>query len=522
VYYPTNNNGWCVSRCGYFGSNYEWCFTNSKLTRWDYCSSTNNNVLNRNNFIKIERNLKLECSTQNTTLRKIRGVDLLNYGVNDLTNVILRNEQTYQNRIINNQDTSITGYSTINAPLGSGNIELTVRIRALIRFRHLQPRTSMPNSLNTLIENLDARNGDERGHLIAATLGGNNEPYNIVPQYRGTNRRYGSTSHWYTVENEIRNFINRDNNNYVSIQIVVLYGNIITSRRPTGFYLQAIFYNGDGTINRDTGNCYFTNNPEGPSDHEPDLGFFHDELRQKKSAEPKKNFKGCSEQLKLEKKIKSFERQRTRNKKKFVEQNTLILKLKAENEKMIKHNLKNISLKSKVKSLIKNLNISKKNKNTLKNKIKNLMIQKTNNMAEINMLKKAKITCEESLRNLKESDSEEDFGDDVQPSEEDFGDVQSEEDFGDVQPSEEDFGDVQPLEEDFGDVQPLEEDFGDVQPLEEDFGDVQPLEEDFGDVQPSEEEDFDDDVQPSEEDFDDDIQPSEEDFDDDASSEEDW
>jgi len=313
VYYPTNtDNKWCTTRCGYFGSSYEWCYTDAKFKDWDYCRSNNEEIKIRTNFNKLEQKLEKNCyslnnkpkrsvpsdfrsdvvnrptgdwvpnghtvpnNTVNNNIlsREKKGLDFVTYGVNDLATVILRDSQTYQNRIVNDDQTSINGYSTIIAPLSNGeSIELTVRIRAIVRQRHLQRRTSMSDSLSTLIQNLDAVNGDERGHLIAASLGGTNDPYNIVPQHRGTNRRCGATSHWITIENEIRAFLNANGDRRVNIHVIVLYDNIIISRRPTGFYVQAVFYESDNTINRDTGNCYFTNNPDGPSDNEPDLGF---------------------------------------------------------------------------------------------------------------------------------------------------------------------------------------------------------------------------------------------------------
>jgi hypothetical protein len=294
VYYPTNtDNKWCTTRCGYFGSSYEWCYTDTKFKDWDYCQSNNENIKIITDFNKLEQKLDKNCYSLNNKPK--RSVDLLKtlnnhdvkksrekrvlnyvniYTVNDLANVILRDSQTYQNRIVQDDQTSINSYSTIIAPLNNGrSIELTVRIRAVVRRRHLQARTSMSNSLNTLIQNLDAVDGDERGHLIAASLGGTNDAYNIVPQHRGTNRRCGATSHWITLENEIRAFLNANSDRRVTIQVIVLYDNITISRRPIGFYVQAVFYESDNTVNRDTGNCYFTNNPDGPSVDEPDLGF---------------------------------------------------------------------------------------------------------------------------------------------------------------------------------------------------------------------------------------------------------
>jgi hypothetical protein len=295
AYYPTNtDNKWCTTRCGYFGSSYEWCYTDAKFKNWDYCQSNNEKIIVRTEFNSFEQKLEKNCyslnnkpkrsvdtllktlnsEVNNTLSREKRVFDYGTNSVNSLARVILSDSQTYQNRIVQDDQISITGYSTIIAPLPNGeSIELTVRIRAVVRHRHLRSRTPMSNSLNTLMQNLDAVNGDERGHLIAASLGGTNDPYNIVPQHRGTNRRCGATSHWITIENEIRAFLNASSDRRVDIHVIVLYDNIVISRRPTGFYVQAVFYESDSTVNRNTGNCYFTNNPDGPSMDETDLGF---------------------------------------------------------------------------------------------------------------------------------------------------------------------------------------------------------------------------------------------------------
>jgi hypothetical protein len=131
----------------------------------------------------------------------------------------------------------------------------------------------MPNSLTRLMRNLDELSGDERGHLVAASLGGTNDAFNIVPQHNSVNRRANSGSHWFTTENNIREFVSRDVRRVVDLHIVILYGDLSVSRRPTAFVVQAIFYNSDSSINRSTGSCYFTNNPNGPNVDEPDLGF---------------------------------------------------------------------------------------------------------------------------------------------------------------------------------------------------------------------------------------------------------
>ena len=288
VYYPSRLKGvWCSSRCGYFGSGYEWCFITDN--KWAKCDSTNSRIINNTVLFRVTNRLypakERDRWKNSVCLRPLnatrRSRDNSHSEVNDLTRQILSNTRDYSLHILNNPYSSIVDYSTIAAPSipNLADLELTVRIRAVIRSSHLnRPRPDMPSSLRTLMVNLNADDQDDRGHIIALSLGGTNEPFNVVPQYCGTNRRVSSTSHWWTFENEMRRFINQHVRNYVEIQVIVVYGgNLLESRRPTGFYLQAIFHNFDGSIDRNTGTCYFTNNPN-PSLNEVDLGFPHDEF----------------------------------------------------------------------------------------------------------------------------------------------------------------------------------------------------------------------------------------------------
>jgi len=289
-YYKTKTkNVWCTGRCGKFSYHTEWCFVGLD---WKECTTKNairKTVLNHINSA-IEQhgtcdlsNLKIKNPKKKLKKRNTNDID-----VNNLASNIISSRDYYTERL-NNPTTSITDYSTIRAPSipNHDDLMLTVRIRARIRYNHLQSRTSMSSRLNTLMRNMDMIAGqDERGHLIAASLGGTNDPFNIVPQYRGTNRRAGSNSHWFTVENEIRTFVNQDRRNSVGLHVIVLYNDLMVSRRPRSFVTQTIFYNSYGYIFRDSGSCYFTNNPNGPDLDEPDLGFIHDEFKKRIRRKP--------------------------------------------------------------------------------------------------------------------------------------------------------------------------------------------------------------------------------------------
>lgn len=282
-YYPTNKNDiWCSGRC-YDG----WCFTEG-TSSWEHCDNHDSHIINKTFLNEIERSTinNKHCSNSFSSIPIMKFKrSIEDYDVNVMARLMQENNNGFTTLTFSNlPTTSIISFSTMNAPPlpNHENVQLTVRIEARIRYSHLQRRTAMPNTLNIHMRNMDSLSVDERGHLIAASLGGTNDPFNIVPQYRGTNRRYGSFSHWYTIEGEIRDFIRYNPEYTASLHVIVLYGDLSISRRPTGFLVQAILYDENESIYRDSGSCYFTNNPDGPSLNEPDLGFDHrdrDELK---------------------------------------------------------------------------------------------------------------------------------------------------------------------------------------------------------------------------------------------------
>ena len=109
-------------------------------------------------------------------------------------------------------------------------------------------------------ENLDAVQGDERGHVVASMFSGPPQLHNMFPQHRGVNREYGA-SHilisWHQTELRMRDFL-RDNRGYVRWEVVLSYDNLTTGR-PSSITYSAVFYNfQDEEVDRITGtvrNC---------------------------------------------------------------------------------------------------------------------------------------------------------------------------------------------------------------------------------------------------------------------------
>lgn len=265
AYYPTIEEGvWCTSRCKSAGYSYEWCFTDAESKSWSKCRSDQS--IDKTALNKMVKKIKNSNTCSN--LRQKRSID--ENTANNLLATIAWRSSTDRIPIL--QNSPVINYSVMNAPrlLNYDDVELPIRIRARIRSEDLQVRTRMSSRLSTLMDNMHRLQNDERGHLIAASFGGTNRAFNIVPQDRGVNRRVGSNSHWLTFENAIRAFINRDERNNVDFHVYVLYGDLPESRRPTAFLTRAFFYIGE-SLHIDTGFCYFSNNPGGPTENEQNL-----------------------------------------------------------------------------------------------------------------------------------------------------------------------------------------------------------------------------------------------------------
>lgn len=315
IYYSSKVGTMCTSKCGAFGYNYQWCFTGAG-GQWEYCSFTpqktryldkcvkpieetggyywclNNNEkkdqtspppINLTALNEVSRDIQrihcIKCkegTCKNRQKRQGEGY-ILGVGVLALAATYRR---YYNEHIVNNQG-AVRSYITMRVPpiQGLNDIDVPVFVHARVEARHLVDRTNIPSAvtrrmidMNAVRDQPDLPN-DERGHLVAASLGGPNDVWNFVPQTPGANRRYGFYSHWYTFEGEIRDYIRRTGG-YVDLNILIAYGNVVSNRRPARFGVNIVFYEPNGNVHHDTGDCVFTNNPQGPGpDDINDLGF---------------------------------------------------------------------------------------------------------------------------------------------------------------------------------------------------------------------------------------------------------
>lgn len=156
----------------------------------------------------------------------------------------------------------VISYTTIEAPPDYNShpnlVMLTVAMSAEIHYSNLQPagRDTISSDVETHLANLDWYRGggplenDERGHLLADSLGGSGDRFNFVPQSPLINRNAFIRGNvvgefcWYDVEENIRNFlITGGDGVYVRWTLVVGYGHLPISRRPTHFMLSVRRFN---------------------------------------------------------------------------------------------------------------------------------------------------------------------------------------------------------------------------------------------------------------------------------------
>jgi len=167
-------------------------------------------------------------------------------------------------RNINSNDIPVTSYIVGMAPTRNNipDVELTYAIRARIYPRHRTVRSAIPGFVAQRFQLMDAYPSDERGHLLAASLGGPNHQENFVPQTSIVNRADGGPSEWFRIEGEIRSLLDGAPGNhvtYIDWTLVVIYGNTARNRRPIGFGLRFIARDVAGGVIRDSGDMYFSN-----------------------------------------------------------------------------------------------------------------------------------------------------------------------------------------------------------------------------------------------------------------------
>lgn len=156
-------------------------------------------------------------------------------------------DNSLQEAIITDPDDPIEQAIIRNIP-GGYRVEY---IEAIIFPRHLGlPRTNFDADDNThMFDVLDARTGDEMGHLVASSLGGRAVWYNLAPQSSFVNRNVGARSvviSWYDAERLAREYLQNERSegrtgSYVRWRVYLYYEDF-TSGRPTRFSLQATMF----------------------------------------------------------------------------------------------------------------------------------------------------------------------------------------------------------------------------------------------------------------------------------------
>lgn len=290
TYFIDSKGTKCNGRCGKFGyfSSSDWCFTED-LSGWDYCTSTESDAdevsyfsprINYNLsriaremfnqlYLPNEKNVFCHLSnrkkrqddncTVSLTARNDRGAPEEN--VVERVAEVLREDFIHFNTFYPNPDPAhpVDWYTTFEAPANANHpdpIVLTVAMRATIRPAHVaQGRQRIRPEVQQHLAEMDWYRGgtqienDERGHLLADSLGGSGDVYNFVPQSPFTNRAAAPAGSlveafcWFDLEAQIRSYLRLSVDNYVRWTITVAYGHLPASRRPTGFMLSVRMFN---------------------------------------------------------------------------------------------------------------------------------------------------------------------------------------------------------------------------------------------------------------------------------------
>jgi hypothetical protein len=110
------------------------------------------------------------------------------------------------------------------------------------------PRSNFDSEVfETRMQNLDAVEGDEKGHLIGSALGGSATLYNLLPQTFKLNRGNGEAGNWKTVENTIRQWLRADECHQVQFELDIDYI-LEESKRPYMFGQDVRYMRYDDTL----------------------------------------------------------------------------------------------------------------------------------------------------------------------------------------------------------------------------------------------------------------------------------
>lgn len=139
------------------------------------------------------------------------------------------------------------------------NIYRTEYLNATITRDHLRrgaPRQAFVGRCTSSIymrNNLDLQEGDKRGHLLADSLGGPMESYNLVSQAREVNRGRGLDSGWFQMERLMREYFETGRpgaaGGYINYCVSVAYDNSSNQpNRPYQFSVIVAFRESDGSL----------------------------------------------------------------------------------------------------------------------------------------------------------------------------------------------------------------------------------------------------------------------------------
>jgi hypothetical protein len=147
---------------------------------------------------------------------------------------------------VQDPDNSIVRYTLRNY----GHWSRVESVNAVIDPRHLRTRDGRNFTAadrEYMRQFLGAIQEDEAGHLVAATLGGTSDRYNLAPQHRTLNRNVneGNNPHilsaWFPEENKIRRFLNDHPTGHVEWRVQAEYANE-EQGRPISFRFESIYF----------------------------------------------------------------------------------------------------------------------------------------------------------------------------------------------------------------------------------------------------------------------------------------
>lgn len=291
----------CTSMCGYFGESYEWCFTGEGGS-WDYCSRNSNKDCHD---CSMTPPYGYECHTSYGSKKKVCSPDFISYKLFDDAADALENNagvyhrlsgfkkcnRRYPRELTDDEirdidvemfaDQFAANYNTTTFSSGSnfpirsavtmtvpshnqGVVRIPLAIRARLTRANINgAREAIPNFVEQQMIEMDRYPNDERGHLLAASLGGPSHDYNFAPQSTIVNRNYGGPSYWYEIEQNLRKALNEDTTAYIDWTVIVVYDDLLVTRRPLGFGLHFVEYAENGIVILDGGHMYFSNDPAG-------------------------------------------------------------------------------------------------------------------------------------------------------------------------------------------------------------------------------------------------------------------